>query len=73
MPEEKEIWIIKQQDSKDIGNDINQPNTFGIKVKKKLFAIPQSGKNNSNGESKDFFFLPKKERTNNNSAVASIV
>ena len=32
-----------------------------------------SGKNNSNGESKDFFFLPKKERTNNNSAVASIV
>ena len=65
------IASIKPYNNTDIGNVINQPNTFGIKVKRKLFTSPQSGKSNNSGESKDFFFFPKNEMTNNNSAIAS--
>lgn len=42
-------------------------------MKRRLLIIPQSGKSSSDGDSDIFLLFPRKEQTNNNSVVASIV
>jgi hypothetical protein len=56
-----------------IGNVKNQPNTFGIKIERRLFIIPHTGKSNRATDNKSRLFFPKKEQMSISSAIVSTI